>query len=645
MWTTGVAFGQHVVMLIPGAAPTAPPTLLLPGEGASTRARARSAALRPAAAATTGPGRGRAVRRTAGRTLLTPPGAGRELLLPGQPDRAARIRREWLHGDPDHTDIATGRRLGLFGTGPGRGPDGSTRAREMLGDLGYWQSRITACTAATPTSELAALLEERPDTDQPTGPGIATGLGSLRAHVLLDSLAARQQLINALQGDQYADAAALAHAYPANQEFLAAELAVALTSTQTVAAALLGTGFALTTRLRGTLAALQAGTISKDIADVIVGASTPLTDPELTGQLETAVLPKVAGRSREWVRREVNRHVIRLDPAGADERHDHAKKQRRVSKWADLDGMGHLTLTAPLQDIAAIWETLTGLADAARHPDDPRNLDQRRADVFIDIFHTILRRGGLGDTPLPTQHGRRPQIGVLIPYDLLHAAATRADHGHCPTCGHRPTHPDPTTRTAAPAEENTDTASSATNPAQPNVSEIIGYGPISNNQALTIAADGTWRRLVCDPLTGLLLDYGTTRYEPPEALKQFIIMRDQTCTGFGCNQPGGRCEIDHATAYSTGGPTNHRNLSPQCKHDHRSKDGGGFHLTIHPDNSTTWTTPLGRSITTPPHQLIQPTPPIKPTPPPTPAPHPAPDPAPDPDPAPETAPTYDPPPF
>ena len=238
--------------------------------------------------------------------------------------------------------------------------------------------------------------------------------------------------------------------------------------------------------------------------------------------------------------------------------------------------MGYLKIHAPIQDIAAVWEALTGLADAAKTPGDERTLGQRRIDVFTDIFHSILDRGGWQDTVLATEHGRRPHIGLLVPMDILAGA------------GHR------TTRADGPANGDP----------RGGVSELVGYGPITHGQARKIAAEGTWRRLVCDPLSGTLLDYGTTRYHPPESLKQFVVTRDQECGWFGCSQPAWRSQIDHAQPFSRGGPTDEANLSALCHHHHRAKDGGGYRLTINSDRSKTWTTPLGRTATTPPTRLV-----------------------------------------
>ena len=140
--------------------------------------------------------------------------------------------------------------------------------------------------------------------------------------------------------------------------------------------------------------------------------------------------------------------------------------------------------------------------------------------------------------------------------------------------------------------------------------ELVGHGAITADQARLIAADGILRRLVTDPLSGTLLDYGRTRYEPPESLKQFVITRDGTCQAPGCLQPAIRGQIDHVDPFHpgqpSGGKTNHSGLKNYCQHHHRAKDGGGFTNTIGSDGSSHWTTPLGRHYSRPPNESWHP---------------------------------------
>ncbi len=145
--------------------------------------------------------------------------------------------------------------------------------------------------------------------------------------------------------------------------------------------------------------------------------------------------------------------------------------------------------------------------------------------------------------------------------------------------------------------------------------ELDGHGAITAQQARAIAADGELRRLVCDPLSGTLLDFGQTRYEPPETLKEFVRARDRTCVMPGCAAPAARADIDHViparpdprTGRPTLGPTNADNLATECRHHHLAKDGGGgFGLVSEGDGSFTWTTPLGRTYRREPTRLWYP---------------------------------------
>ena len=145
--------------------------------------------------------------------------------------------------------------------------------------------------------------------------------------------------------------------------------------------------------------------------------------------------------------------------------------------------------------------------------------------------------------------------------------------------------------------------------------ELDGQGAITAQQARAIAADGELRRLVCDPLSGTLLDFGQTRYEPPESLKDFIRARDSTCVMPGCAAPAGRADIDHViparpdpcTGRPTLGPTSADNLATECRHHHLAKDGGGgFGLVSDADGSFTWSTPLGRTYRREPKRLWDP---------------------------------------
>ncbi|WP_248407012.1 HNH endonuclease signature motif containing protein [Actinomyces oris] len=110
--------------------------------------------------------------------------------------------------------------------------------------------------------------------------------------------------------------------------------------------------------------------------------------------------------------------------------------------------------------------------------------------------------------------------------------------------------------------------------------------------AWALAAGGTWRRLVTDPASGVVIDVGRTRYRPPAGLADLVRARDRACVFPTCQTPAERCDIDHLTAWSQGGTTSLDNLVTLCEAHHRLKHTPGWALTK--DNTSgvlSWYTP------------------------------------------------------
>ena len=97
--------------------------------------------------------------------------------------------------------------------------------------------------------------------------------------------------------------------------------------------------------------------------------------------------------------------------------------------------------------------------------------------------------------------------------------------------------------------------------------------------AWALATGGTWRRLVTDPPSGVVIDVGRTRYRPPAGLADLVRARDRACVFPTCQTPAERCDIDHLTAWSQGGTTSLDNLATLCEAHHRLKHTPGWALT------------------------------------------------------------------
>lgn len=110
-----------------------------------------------------------------------------------------------------------------------------------------------------------------------------------------------------------------------------------------------------------------------------------------------------------------------------------------------------------------------------------------------------------------------------------------------------------------------------------------------------MAADptATWRRLITDD-QGHAVDYGRTVYRPPADLREFVIARDRTCRGVGCNRVARRCEQDHLVAWADGGTTDRANLASECSRDHHIRHDCGWTVRRADNGTITWTSPSGR---------------------------------------------------
>jgi hypothetical protein len=130
--------------------------------------------------------------------------------------------------------------------------------------------------------------------------------------------------------------------------------------------------------------------------------------------------------------------------------------------------------------------------------------------------------------------------------------------------------------------------------------ELSGYGPIPAEMARRISANGTWRRLLTDPMNGTVLEASTTRHDPGTLVSETLLARHPVCAWPGCNRSSRECDRDHGTPFAVSGQTSLSGLAPLCEYHHVIKDTPewGWTTTNHPDGSLTLTTPTGHRYTT-----------------------------------------------
>ena len=374
-----------------------------------------------------------------------------------------------------------------------------------------------------------------------------------RGEAIIAALAENERRIAALQAEQVQLLAALANIMPKKPsepygEFVPDQIAVALSWSSNTAARRLHHAVELTTRLPQLLEALHAGELDLWRTEIVFDAVRKLPD-HIATQVCDHALTTGLDRPAGLLKRLVRKAVLTYDPDGQQKRHREARDDRRVSFQPLDDGMAELAAYLPAHEAVLIDRRLDAFAHHPA-PDDGRTMDQRRADAFRDLMLNpamgpIITKVHL-TVPADTITGTGTQPGELTRYGSLDTTQTR------------------------------ELALGYTNLDEP------GYGR-------KLAADPTWRRLLTDPTSNQLLDYGTRTYKPPATLAGYVRARDPHCIFPGCSRSSDACDLDHRIPYPQG-PTNADNLAPLCRHHHRLKHDGGWTLLKHGTHYT-WLTP------------------------------------------------------
>jgi hypothetical protein len=313
-------------------------------------------------------------------------------------------------------------------------------------------------------------------------------------------------------------------------------------------------------QLPGTLGALSEGRLGMAQAIAITEASYELPDDVLP-DYEARVMRYAHRQSTVQVKRAAKRAALQLDPASAERKHQRSVADRHVRLATADHGTSWLMALLPADQAQLLYDRVDAAARLAP-ADDPRTMDQLRADALVNaVLHGI-------DGDLPTRHGQRPAINVTV------ALSTLVGHDDQPGW-------------------------------------LDGYGPIAAGYARQLAHDptGTWRRLVTDPVSGQLLDHGTTRYRPPRHLSDHVIGRDGECTFPFCTHRAASCDLDHIVAYPRGS-TSAANLHPLHRRHHNAKTEAGWQVQRdQTTGSTRWISPAGRHYrTNPPERWPLPNP-------------------------------------
>lgn len=328
-----------------------------------------------------------------------------------------------------------------------------------------------------------------------------------------------------------------------------------------------------------------AGSTADDSAAVARAARVA----EMLTAVEARVLPRALGQTAAQFRAAVRRAVLAVDPQGAADRHESARAQRSVTRAPAEDSMSVLTAVLTAPEVQVVYAALDAvIAAMTPSPSDSTPSDSTPSD-------STPGDANAGDaTP-----GRTPVAELRADALVAICAAILGDPTAAPS-SLRATPQEPAIRVTIGA----DTLLGVDD--EPG--DLHGHGPIPAALARELAADGTWRRLVTDPLTGELLDRSPHTYTASARLRAFITARDRTCRHPGCPTSAASADLDHTQPFdhddpAAGGPTTRANLCARCRRHHNLKTWYGFTAHHDPDGTLITRTPLGRTYrTAPPRQ-------------------------------------------
>ncbi len=360
------------------------------------------------------------------------------------------------------------------------------------------------------------------------------------------------------------------------------EVSLALTWTPGRARNRVTVAIELSTDLPDTLIALEDGRIDADKARLIADRTRCLATTEQRREVELRILPITQRQTRARLDRALRREVIAVDPQAAEQRRRAGVQDRHVSRPEAAepgggDGMAVMSLYGPSDDLAALYTAIDAAARRARDQGDQRTLDQLRSDTLTDLGWTGLNLGHLGccastcGAPAgsdgdATDNAGTPERGVV---------KLGQRHGRA-------------------AAVNVTVAASTLFGTDDEPAWLDGFGPITAEAARRIGGEGPWRRLLTDPATNELLEYGRTTYAPPAHLAAFVAARDRSCRLPTCERPASEAEIDHKQPYNDGGTTGAGNTWALHKGHHFGRTHHGYGIETDTDGATWWITPAGR---------------------------------------------------
>jgi hypothetical protein len=385
----------------------------------------------------------------------------------------------------------------------------------------------------------------------------------------------------------------------------------------------------LTNHLPATCHALSTGEISGAQATVIAKESAALLrkglDPFQLKYLEESAIAYSEFHTPAQVTNKVRSLIAKLDPQEFEEIVQQASEGRRVIFTPQPHGMAQILALLPAIEAQTVWLAIDKLA---RSNQQKYNLSKTTSPTSSSVSGSESARENTKSSPISNGtvagHGadnyllspESPEVTPNLKNELsdgfnaefhmkLNLDQLRADALADMASKYLMETQNENLAHGRPVTVNLTLDLPTFLGFQDNPGILSGYGEIPAKVARLLAADGKWKRFITDPITGNLLDYGRTTYEPPQALVDFVMARDRRCRFPGCRQPGNISDIDHAEPWEEGGSTSLENLGLLCRRHHRMKTHGGWQMKSFPDGSCEWLSPAGKTYEVPARKMSQ----------------------------------------
>ncbi len=328
-------------------------------------------------------------------------------------------------------------------------------------------------------------------------------------------------------------------------EFASEEIASALTLTRRKADHDLGIALDLESRLSQVGESLRLGQID-DRKARILSVGTDFLEPEVAQNVVDRLLPSAPELTTGQLGARLRKLCIESDPDAARERYERSVTERKVVAEPNPEGTAAFIISqCSPEDVYAARDHVNRIARSLKTSDEPRTIDQIRADVAMGLL-----TGRLHEQP----HGRGGSVDIRVDLTTL----GEMDSGSA---------------------------------------ELAGYGPVVAEIARNVAkqqADGDWSATVTDPETGEPLHTVAIRRRPSAAQRRRIRALYPTCSFKGCRMPAIESDVDHIQDYAKAGLTTVENQAPLCRRHHLAKHRGGWRYRKMNRTEFEWMSPLGR---------------------------------------------------